>query len=47
MRVDFEFKNKGKAIPPDASRHPDESNYVEVDPSPDAHIIQDAEEGQY
>ena len=45
--MDFDYKNKGKAIPPDQNRVPDQSNYVEVEPSPDAHIIQDAEEGQY
>lgn len=43
--IEFDYQNKGKAIPPPKDRVPDTSNYYEVEPSPDAHVIQDAPEG--
>ena len=45
MGIEFDYEGKGKAIPPPKDRQPDQSNYYEVEPSPNAHIIQDAPEG--
>ena len=45
--IEFDYEGKGKNIPPPKDRHPDTSNYYEIEPSPDAHIIQDAPEGGY
>merc|ERR1712226_323711 len=44
MGTEFDYKNKGKSIPPPRDRLPDTQNYYEMEPSPDAHMIQDAPE---
>ncbi|CDW81668.1 UNKNOWN [Stylonychia lemnae] len=36
--VPFDYKKKGKAIPPPKDRKPNHNNYYQVDPSPNAHI---------
>ncbi len=41
----FDYANKGRNIPPPKDRMPNPANYVEIEPSPDAHIIQEAPEG--
>ena len=43
----FDYHAKGKQIPPSKDRVPDMSQYPEIQPSPDAHVIQDAPEAQY
>ena len=40
--MEFDYANKGSAIPPPKDRMPQNNEYVNMDPSPDAHIIQDA-----
>ena len=42
--VEFDYANKGAAIPPPKDRQADASGYNVVEPSPDAHVIQDAPE---
>ena len=42
----FDYHQKGKHIPPSKDKVPDLSQYPQVDPSPDAHVIQDAPAGQ-
>ena len=41
----FEYKAKGKNIPPPKNVMPDPSQYRDMDPSAEAHLIQDAPEG--
>lgn len=36
--VPFEYKDKGKAIPPPKDRKPQHADYQEIQPSKDAHI---------
>ena len=37
--VEFDYGHKGQAIPPPKDRMPQNANYHEIDPSPNAHII--------
>jgi len=41
LDIDFDYENKGKAIPPPKNRKPDKSNYYLIDPSPSVFITQD------
>ena len=43
----FDYHAKGKQIPPSKDIQPDLSQYPEIQPSANAHVIQDAPEGQY
>ncbi len=43
--VKFDYHNKGGNIPPPKDRMPDTENYMEMQASGNAHIIQDAPEG--
>ena len=41
----FEYQKKGAAIPPPKDRMPNTENYKEMEPSANAHVLQDAPEG--
>ena len=40
--VEFNYEEKGAAIPPPKDRQPNTSDYKLIEPSPNANVIEDA-----
>ncbi len=43
--AEFNYNDKGAAIPPSKEHVPDQAQYREIEASHNAHVIQDAPEG--